>query len=101
MTEGSSLHRFALLKCDEGNRISAITAMGKSARDRQALEASIAPYRARRIALAAQRAVAGGRVHRTDVPPQGRAITREVVALFALMLLAMTIAVTRFRRTLD
>jgi hypothetical protein len=27
--------------------------------------------------------------------------TREVLVLFALMLLAMTIAVTRFRRTLD
>ena len=48
------------------------TSLHVSGRDKAALEATIAPYRDNHgIALAAQRAVAGGRVHRTDDPLEG------------------------------
>ena len=48
------------------------TSLHVSGRDRAALEATIAPIpRQPGMALAAQRAVAGGRVHRTDDPLEG------------------------------
>ena len=49
------------------------TSLHVSGRDRAALEATIAPFRdSDGIALAAQRAIAGGRVHRTDGPLEGQ-----------------------------